>query len=277
MAWHRSRSLLATAISRREYDSVTGLYYSMARWYDPGTGRFVSEDRYMGALADPLSQNRYVYASDNPLRYADPTGRMVVNRPIFGGDTPWSLAEYQENLWAQENDYWVEQRDSVGSGAGCPKTSEECWIWETYLTEDGYTNGFKLANIVATFLSGVVDPGLAAIINKVANAALTVLTSLQGYSDLSNIYNDWTENDEAGIGYYLIGLAGDVLNSLQSDLQWYDYLTAGAASAAFWGLDLLTVDSLDLAVSATSIAASIGEAAQFFASANLAYQASFAS
>ena len=102
-----------------------------------GVGRFVSEDRYMGALADPLSQNRYVYASDNPLRYADPTGRMVVNRPIFGGDTPWSLAEYQENLWAQENDYWVQQRD--------PPNSQEAEAMGIALALSGASAGLALA------------------------------------------------------------------------------------------------------------------------------------
>ena len=51
----------------------------MARWYDPGTGRFVSEDRYSGNIADPLSENRYVYASDNPLRYGDPTGQSAAS------------------------------------------------------------------------------------------------------------------------------------------------------------------------------------------------------
>jgi RHS repeat-associated protein len=28
----------------REFDSTTGLYYYLARYYDPSTGRFLSED-----------------------------------------------------------------------------------------------------------------------------------------------------------------------------------------------------------------------------------------
>jgi RHS repeat-associated protein len=59
-------------------DSVTGLYYSGARWYDPASGRFMTEDTYMGDLAVPLSLNRYIYAMDNPLRYVDPTGHYDV-------------------------------------------------------------------------------------------------------------------------------------------------------------------------------------------------------
>jgi RHS repeat-associated protein len=55
-------------------DSATRLYYSGARWYDPASGRFMTEDTYMGDLAVPLSLNRYIYALDNPMRYVDPTG-----------------------------------------------------------------------------------------------------------------------------------------------------------------------------------------------------------
>jgi len=60
------------------YDSATGLYYLMARYYDPSTGRFVTEDSYSGSMADPLTMNRYIYARDNPERYTDPDGHMFV-------------------------------------------------------------------------------------------------------------------------------------------------------------------------------------------------------
>ena len=59
-------------------DGVDGLYYYGARYYDPSTGTFITEDSYNGTVMDPLSQNRYVYAQDNPMKYTDPiftTGR----------------------------------------------------------------------------------------------------------------------------------------------------------------------------------------------------------
>src|SRR2546427_9780984 len=55
-------------------DSVTGLYYFGARFYDPTVQRFITEDSVSGAREDPLSLNRYVYARDNPLGITDPTG-----------------------------------------------------------------------------------------------------------------------------------------------------------------------------------------------------------
>jgi len=51
-----------------------GLYYYGARYYDPATGRFITEDTYPGEITVPQSQNLYVYVMNNPLRYIDPTG-----------------------------------------------------------------------------------------------------------------------------------------------------------------------------------------------------------
>ena len=50
------------------YDDEVGLYYFNARWYDPELGRFISEDPAQDGV------NWYVYVSNNPLKYVDPTG-----------------------------------------------------------------------------------------------------------------------------------------------------------------------------------------------------------
>ncbi len=55
-------------------DVETGLYYLRARYYDPGTGRFISEDSYWGEDENPLSLNLYTYSENDPLRFIDPTG-----------------------------------------------------------------------------------------------------------------------------------------------------------------------------------------------------------
>ena len=44
------------------------------RQYDPDTGRFLSPDAYKGSLANPASQNPYMYCRGNPLKYSDPSG-----------------------------------------------------------------------------------------------------------------------------------------------------------------------------------------------------------
>lgn len=56
-------------------DTETGLYYARARYYDPATARFITEDPEAGKDMVPPSLHRYLYAYANPTVYVDPTGR----------------------------------------------------------------------------------------------------------------------------------------------------------------------------------------------------------
>jgi RHS repeat-associated protein len=64
------------------YDNETGLYYLIARYYDPQHGHFISKDPDPGELDDLLSQNGYTYAHNNPMTSVDPDGEA---RFRFGG------------------------------------------------------------------------------------------------------------------------------------------------------------------------------------------------
>jgi len=55
----------------REFDSETGLYYYRARYYDPVTGRFLSEDPL---TFDGDSIDFYEYSTNNPGTVNDPFG-----------------------------------------------------------------------------------------------------------------------------------------------------------------------------------------------------------
>jgi RHS repeat-associated protein len=59
-----------------------GLMYYGARYYLPGTGRFVSADTVVPGAGNPQAFNRYSYTLNNPVRYTDPSGHCV-----FGLDT----------------------------------------------------------------------------------------------------------------------------------------------------------------------------------------------
>ena len=56
-------------------DEETGLYYMNARYYDPGTGRFISQDSYRGG--GEAFWNLYLYCDSDPVNGTDPTGYAV--------------------------------------------------------------------------------------------------------------------------------------------------------------------------------------------------------
>ena len=67
------------------YDVETGFYYLKSRYYDPETGRFISQDSI--DYADPESingLNLYAYCGNNPVMNVDPTGTFFLACLIVG-------------------------------------------------------------------------------------------------------------------------------------------------------------------------------------------------
>ena len=65
----------------REYDAETGLYYYRARYYNPQTGRFISEDPIGFGGGD---ENLYRYVGNNPISLTDPYGEFPSNMEEVG-------------------------------------------------------------------------------------------------------------------------------------------------------------------------------------------------
>jgi RHS repeat-associated protein len=69
----------------RELEAETGLYFYRARYYDPGVGRFLSEDA-IGFQGGDV--NLYRYVGNNPVNAVDPLGykgvpaRPPITRPV---------------------------------------------------------------------------------------------------------------------------------------------------------------------------------------------------
>jgi RHS repeat-associated protein len=62
-----------------KFDADLGLSYMQARYYDPVIGRFMSNDPVGWVANNPVySFNRYSYTNNNPYKYVDPDGRIVV-------------------------------------------------------------------------------------------------------------------------------------------------------------------------------------------------------
>ncbi len=51
-----------------------GLDYFRARYYDPASGRFISQDPWGGDLHQPGTQNGWSYAENDPALVTDPSG-----------------------------------------------------------------------------------------------------------------------------------------------------------------------------------------------------------
>jgi RHS repeat-associated protein len=66
-------------LTGKMYDTVTGLYYFHARWYDPEVGRFVGRDLLPEVFASP---GKYCFVRQNPLNLVDPDGRFSTP-PVF--------------------------------------------------------------------------------------------------------------------------------------------------------------------------------------------------
>ncbi len=54
--------------------ALSGVYVTGLRYYDAAVGRFLTRDLLSGTTGQPQTQNEYVYALNNPLRYVDPWG-----------------------------------------------------------------------------------------------------------------------------------------------------------------------------------------------------------
>jgi RHS repeat-associated protein len=61
----------------QHWDGDASLSYAQQRWYDPRSGRFLSEDPVFGHLEQPNSLHPFDYANGNPTRYVDPNGEFV--------------------------------------------------------------------------------------------------------------------------------------------------------------------------------------------------------
>ena len=65
----------------KERDGETGWDYFGARYYGSKVGRFTTTDpvyTWKENLVDPQRWNRYAYARNNPLKFVDPDGRVLV-------------------------------------------------------------------------------------------------------------------------------------------------------------------------------------------------------
>ena len=123
-----------------EFDSESGLYYYRARYYDPSTGRFLSEDPIGldGGVTD-----FYVYVRNDPIDSLDPTGLQTQHQPGGpdhfenikcrpGDDCPVLLDKIQKWAWQISSHYLFDWKHGTGRHTTQPgprgdrPTSSQC-------------------------------------------------------------------------------------------------------------------------------------------------------
>lgn len=63
------------------YDELTGLYYLNARYYNPGTATFITQDSYRGEQKDYGTWNLYAYCGGNPVNFVETSGHDAIGQP----------------------------------------------------------------------------------------------------------------------------------------------------------------------------------------------------
>ncbi|PIT49920.1 hypothetical protein BHC46_01275 [Snodgrassella alvi] len=113
------------------YDQESGLYYNLARHYNPQTGRYIEADPLgvMGGL------NLYGYANANPLMYADPYGLWSMDKAwgFIYDTTGWVPSHGLVNCLAGYGDYmsfgateWLRDKTNVGGVDKCSNAYRYC-------------------------------------------------------------------------------------------------------------------------------------------------------
>ncbi len=128
----------------REYDAELGLYYYRARYYDPSTGRFLSEDPLSFAAGD---SNLYRYVGNNPVNRIDPSG-------LLPPDPPFAINEAERDA---EKAAKVERKSTI---LGIDFTQPPEW-WESFVPVLGsgheayysFQNGKIMRGLFHTFLA----------------------------------------------------------------------------------------------------------------------------
>ncbi|WP_246483938.1 DNRLRE domain-containing protein [Heyndrickxia vini] len=94
-----------------QFDKETGLYYLMARYYNPNHGVFLSMDPDPGDDDDILTQNGYTYGNNNPVMLVDPDGHwvwLVINAgfAIYDGYKAYKAGKSKKRIaWAAASSF----------------------------------------------------------------------------------------------------------------------------------------------------------------------------
>ena len=129
------------------YDDEIGLYYLRARYYDPETGRFISQDNI--SYLDPehlMGLNLYAYCGNNPITSKDPDGCSW--KSFWNGVGNWFKKIGNAIVTSIEAE--------IGAGPGISLSAENIGFdYYTDYTTIGYADGTTYTSNNATVSVGI--------------------------------------------------------------------------------------------------------------------------
>ncbi|MEV4181626.1 LamG-like jellyroll fold domain-containing protein [Streptosporangium canum] len=169
---HRSGTQRRLGYQGEYTDPDTGKVNMAARWYQPGTGAFVSRDDWDLTPPPSVRANRYTYGNADPLTNSDPSGHDPACCPQTNGFTKRAVrpdpleteAEKERQRararWEQENmdgDTYIKERDACFDEIGYIDCGQiQVTRWKVNALVDNKTKkGSQARNVLRHFV-GVV-------------------------------------------------------------------------------------------------------------------------
>ena len=181
---------MALKYTGKDLNEDTGLYYFNARWYDANTGRFISEDPARDGAA------WYVYCSNNPLKFTDPTGmwgRKNKDEGSGGDGDKKSLGDRIKSGLSKVRDFFSRGSGTAGGNSGGgdhggnngpdkPKNESGVKPWSLDSVQEGFAGAWQEAKT----LPEVTVQAVIAAEEGLKQAGSIVASQIPGVGDVKD-------------------------------------------------------------------------------------------
>ncbi len=197
------------------YDTESGFYYLMSRYYDPVTHRFINADGCFQTSNIILDANTFAYCRNNPIMFADPTGEH--SSSITCGDPTCTQCRPERREFINKHVDWYNK--VTGKNIGGVSYDGEFWSYQVYETDKTLLE-YKVIHSISAFVTSFEITGDVGL----------------GFGAKDDIYG--------------IILGAESKTALQAELSGHDGFEIGTYSgnkfsAAFWDFEMSSFKSIN--------------------------------